>query len=342
MIVYIDESGNFSGVGQSNSPSIVGALVVPDHKHEFLLRQYRKLRRSLPKDDDQIKGRLLDEAQVRQVTFLLRQAEALFFTAFIEMGLHTTASLEQHRAGTAKGMVSNLTDAHNPAVRTAVYQLKSRLEQLPLQLYVQGLVLNQLLARVLAEATAYFAQRHPAELGRFEWVLDAKGDSNRLTEWEDWWRSTFMPFLQSQSLQQPAWKLEGADYSHFNRFEMNVPRHLSSHIPRTSISTKVIDLKQVFTENLRISNHSEPGLELVDVVTNSLRRAFKATLRQEGWLSLRSIMIHRRHQYIDVLDFGGHQKSSLYPTDYRMVFNAFRTGGRTMLVPDTLRPAKAT
>lgn len=299
------------------------------------MRQFRRLRRSLPKDGSQVKGRLLNEEQVARVVTLLRQAGCLFFVELIELGLHSVAGLERHRVGSAEGMLVNLTDAHHPNLWAESRALKARLERLPLQLYVQAVALNELLTTVLSEGTTYFAQRHPKELGRFEWVLDAKGDNNKLTEWEDWWKTMFMPFMQSISLRRPAWMLKGADYSHFERFEKGMPEYLLAQLASAADQTAGIDLRMVFMENLRITNEGEEGLELVDIVTNGVRRAFKGTLAEVGWMPIRTIMIHRKGQYIGVLDLEGTQRGSDYPPQYRRVFDVFRTGGRDMLVPST-------
>ena len=264
---------------------------------------------------------------------MLRQSGCLFFVELIELGLHSVAGLELHRARSAEGMLGNLTDAHHATLWAECRALKARLERLPLQLYVQAVALNQLLATVLSEGTAYFALRHPKELGRFEWVLDAKGDNGKLTEWEDWWKSVFMPFMQSTSLQKPILILEGADYSYFDRFEVEMPEHLLSRLPDAGNRTASVNLRTVFTEHFRITNKGEEGLELVDIVTNGVRRAFKGTLAEAGWTPIRTIMIHRNDQYIRVLDLEGTQRGSDYPPQYQRVFEVFRTGGRSMIVP---------
>ena len=332
MRTYIDESGTFAGAGQALTPSVIGALVVPDYRHESLMRQFRRLRCSLPKDGGQVKGRLLNEEQVARVVTLLRRSGCLFFVQLVELGLHTVAGLERHRAGSAEGMLINLTDAHHANLWAESRTLKTRLERLPLQLHVQAVVLNQLLATVLSGATTYFAQRYPRKLGRFEWVLDAKGDNDKLTEWEDWWKTVFLPFMQSTSLRRPAWKLTGADYSHFKRFEMKIPDYLLGRLSDATDQISGIDLRMVFRENLRITNEGEEGLELADIVTNGVRRAFKSTLAEAGCTPIRTLMIHRRNQYINVIDLEGTQQGSDYLPQYRRVFDVFRTGGRDMLV----------
>lgn len=330
MRTYLDESGTFAGIGEPFSPSVVGALVIPDCKYAGLMRQYRRLRRSLPKEGSEVKGRLLCEREVSQVVNLLRVSDCLFFANFIELGLHSQAGIERHRAGTAAGMISNLTSKHHPSTHLWAAERKLRIEKVSLQLYVQAVATTDLLARVLNEATCYFVQRHPGELGRFEWIIDAKGDSGKLTKWEDLWTSTLKPHLQSYSLREPMIQIVGADYSHFGKFLTKTPDHLLPHIPNAAIAGDPTDLRKIF-ETMRITSDPDHELELVDITTNSLRRAFKNTLGQEGRLPLRSLMINRRYQCITVMDLEGTQSAKSYPLHYRRVLAAFRHGGRSMV-----------
>lgn len=46
---------------------------------------------------------------------------------------------------------------------------------------------------------------------------------------------------------------------------------------------KPLDLRAVFSD-LRFSSANEMGLELVDILTNGVRRALLGNLQPEGWL----------------------------------------------------------
>lgn len=85
----------------------------------------------------------------------------------------------------------------------------------------------------------------------------------------------------------------------------------------------------MYGESFRFSSEPEPGLELVDIVTNALRRGLAGNLGEEGWLPLRSLMIHRRDVYVSpvglISDDNRKLAQSLLP-----VMNKFRTGGRIM------------
>jgi hypothetical protein len=55
------------------------------------------------------------------------------------------------------------------------------------------------------------------------------------------------------------------------------------------------------TENFRFSWLPEPGLELVDILTNAVRRGMMGNLKYESWKDIRSLMIHRNNHFVNVL-----------------------------------------
>jgi len=67
MHIFIDETGSFAIPAPFPSPSLVGALVIPDRKLTYFDRIYGRLRSKLPKEQGEVKGRLLNEGQVRSV-----------------------------------------------------------------------------------------------------------------------------------------------------------------------------------------------------------------------------------------------------------------------------------
>jgi hypothetical protein len=68
-----------------------------------------------------------------------------------------------------------------------------------------------------------------------------------------------------------------------------------------SEATRGSDIKKIMTENFRFSWMPEPGLELVDILTNAVRRGMMGNLKYEGWKDIRSLMIHRNNHYVNVL-----------------------------------------
>jgi hypothetical protein len=81
--------------------------------------------------------------------------------------------------------------------------------------------------------------------------------------------------------------------------------------------------------NIRFSSTAQPGLELVDVLTNAVRRAVTGKLQPEGYEHLPSLMVHRSSHYISVVSMAGEQKQTV---SYASVLRHFRHGGKSMVV----------
>jgi hypothetical protein len=74
----------------------------------------------------------------------------------------------------------------------------------------------------------------------------------------------------------------------------------------------------------------------VDVLVNTVRRALSSNLQEHGWRDLPGLMIHRRHQYVEISALA--DKMPAAPTlPYFRVLNHFTRGGKVMLAPRFLR-----
>lgn len=337
MHIFIDESGNFAGTGSSRTAiSALGALILPTASLPRLFQKYAKLRLQLPKRSGEVKGSLLNERQVAAVVDLLRKNSAIFRASMIDMGDHVAEDIESHRAKGIHSLSANLTDGHTPELRAGVKDLQRRMSKFSIPLYAQMMVTIDLLHHVMQEMIVYHSQRNPKELATFNWVVDGK-DPKLVTDWEDWWSKTLVVWLQGISLKQPGAMLKGGDYRHFERFLLKeLPEYLREVAPETDSQLGAgIDLQLMFKESFRFSTDIEPGLELVDVVTNALRRALIGNLGAKGWLPLRGIMIHRSDIYVRPVSLYFDDRKLKRP--YSRTLNEFRTGGRSMWTPSQLR-----
>jgi hypothetical protein len=329
--IFIDESGTFGGLG-SDKPAISaqGALILPSYQLPRLFAKYAKLRLRLPKRSGEVKGSLLNEQQVACVVELLRKNGSIFCGSMIDMADHTEDDISNHRARGVDSLAANLTDGHTPELRAAVADLQKRMAGFSGPLYVQMMVMIDLLHRVLEEMVNYHCQRNPKELAEFHWVVDGK-EPTCVTDWEDWWSKTLVVWLQAISLKRPAVMLESGDYRHFQRFILKeLPAYLQDHAPETDRRLGAgFDLQLLFRESFRFSTDVEPGLELVDIVTNALRRALTGNLGEDGWLPLRSLMIHRRDIYVRPVSLLFEDRK--LTRSYSKVLHSFRSGGRNML-----------
>jgi hypothetical protein len=334
--IFIDESGTFTGSPSHPSLSLVGALVIPDARLARVETKYRALRADLPKDRGEVKGRLLVEHDVDSVVSLLKRNDVLLEITAVDLGMHSAATIAAHQKKQAELITARITEKYHPNLRAQMFDLRRRLEGMTPQLYVQSVVIFELIAKVIELSTLFYCQRIPKELGAFHWVIDGKG-KGLITDWESWWSLVVMPALQSRSFEKPMAMFEGGDYSHFDRrFRMGIPEYLKAHIPpnpRRRGSDEGNDLRKMITESFRFSSDPEPGLEMADIVVNATRRAMTGRLGINGWQNIPRLMIHKPQHYIEfaALTRAPHRYEGGAP--YMPVLKHFSRGGRNMLAP---------
>jgi hypothetical protein len=331
MHIFIDESGTFAPVEGKHSVSLVAALVFSNHGRSKFEREYSSLRRRFPKENGEVKGRLLSEAQVRKVTRLLQRAGCLLEVIVMDAAFHTAEEVQFHKQVQAKKFTENITDEHHPNIHAAVGDLRSRLEALAPQLYLQSLAMSELIYSVLYHADIYFSFREPPELGDYHWTIDAKG-RDRLTNWEDWWSQIIMPVTQSKTMREPLARVEEGDFSFQDQFKTEPSEYLLQFMDSTQTG-EFFDLRPVLSDNFNFSSDAEPCLEAVDIIANATRRALSGNLKKFGWNEIPGLMIHRRGHYLRLITVAADdQAQPMLP--YADVINAFRSGGRSMFPPE--------
>ncbi|HSE46377.1 MAG TPA: hypothetical protein VLA89_13715 [Gemmatimonadales bacterium] len=183
---------NVAVVGSAN----ISATSV-SHKIEAALitrvvEKYRALRRGLPKDKGEVKGRLLLERDVDAVVSILVRHDIILETVAVDMGMHSDAAVAAHQKKQAELVTASVTAKHHPSLQAQMWDLRSRLERMTPQLYVQSVATFELIADVMGHATLFYCQRIPRELAAFHWVIDGKG-KGQLTDWESWWSLVVLP-----------------------------------------------------------------------------------------------------------------------------------------------------
>jgi hypothetical protein len=334
MHIFIDESGPFGGIGQFPSVSLIGALIVPDARLASLEKQYKRLRPNLPNDEKgEVKGRLLNEQQVDSAVSLLLADSALFEAAAIDLGTHTEDGLKAFQAQQAEKMTANLTDEHQEALKAQVWASRETFEEFKLPLMVQGILTFEFIFDILEYGTMYYATRRPTELGKFNWVIDAKGNMEKPNEWEEWWSKFIFPVLQTRSFTRPFRQLPVGigDYSHLRRFETQSDPFLRKMSGWKEGDPEPLDLGLVMKESFTFSSEATAGLELVDIITNATRRALRDNLQKKGWGRIPQLMVHRgKREYISLFSLQDDpEPDRVYP--YAEVLNAFRRDGRLLL-----------
>jgi hypothetical protein len=195
---------------------------------------------------------------------------------------------------------------------------------------VQSILTFELVTRVVAIFTLYFSQRHPEELGRFRWIVDAK-DRVKTTDWEDWWRPVIGAAIQAQMFKDPMPMLEEADYTHFSRFEAPMPPYLRALAPERLRDKPAINFSRLLNEDFQFSGESDLELELVDVVTNATRRTMAGNLQRSGWIGISSHMVANADQAIVIHEFDSETRT--VPRPYGSVVKTIGAGGRPVFAP---------
>jgi hypothetical protein len=329
--IFIDETGTFTGIGQPLSISMIGALIVPDARKRSLEREYGKVRKYLPTENGEVKGKRLSEKDIAKLIPILRHHDVIFEIAAIDLGLHTEEGICRNQAGRAEGMTANLTEEHHQTLVDTVWKARRELESYSLQLNIQSAIIFELIRTVLEHGTLFYCQRRPEELANFHWVIDAKGDNSIPTPWEKWWTTFIKPALQTKFAHKPIASIKIGDYSHMQRFVFDEVSDFHKKIldPKPD-GPKPMNLGLVLSESLRFSTDPEPGLELVDILTNATRRALRGNLQPEGWREIPTIMVNRQPHNIHLLSLDhGVPETGRLP--YARVVKAFDIGAKSML-----------
>lgn len=305
MNIYIDEAGAFISPKGNRRYSLVLAIVIPTAIETELFSQFLRLRDIWPHQAIEIKGSRLDQNQAAQVMKLLAEHEVIAEYCAIDMALHPDDVIDEFKERQASALTANLTAAHAEEVVRRMNDDAERIRRLANPLFVQAFVSIELILDMLDVAINYFAQRRPGELGRFAWTIDRK--DRTVTEMEQLWSRLILPIGASRSAQRPYAKVEGFDYSHFAKYEIDeetaggkMKRHLQwmrdtlpSSKPRPA-QLRCIDAKRILTEE-RVFEDSQNhlGLQLADIAAATLFRALNGNLQQPGWEPLSRLLIRK-------------------------------------------------
>ncbi|MDD2706141.1 MAG: hypothetical protein PHU07_12535 [Acidocella sp.] len=329
--IFMDESGTFSG-GDANSISVVGGLAIPDGKLDVIRKKYAKIRKALPLDKGEVKGRALNEKQINDVVTMLTRNEVIYEATVTDRGLYSESDVIAFKNKHADA-VTNRLDLFAEPDRTEVRAAIEEMRKTSIPLYIQALLTFETLQSLINNIPSYFSQRRPQELGQFVWVVDGK-DRRKETKWETWWSWYACGALPNMSKHCPAPSFEKGDYSYFNKFR------------RVDGNDVGVDVRLLMS-NLTFSSDVTPELELIDIVTTATRRALKGSLQASGWEGLSKLMIHRVGEpYLRFisLEQAHTPKHEAYTdirrrVDYGEIINKqFSTGGKLMLAPQFRLP----
>jgi hypothetical protein len=319
MHIFLDESGTFVGY-QRGSIGVVGALVIPDGNVRRLRRKFARIRPSLPKEGGEVKGKLLGEHDVNRVVRLLATREVIFEVTALDLGLHTEAGVLAFKRKLAAETRAELA-AFPESLRGKVAEAVDYLDTMTPQLFLQALTTFELIHRVISHTILYFSQRRPYELSSFAWVVDGK-DRAKVTNWENWLKFYAQGALISLSQRNPVLMPNPGTPYLFNY------TFLDAFTKKQATGDKSLDTG-LLLRNFSFKSAPEVGLELVDVLTNAIRRLLRDDLQRDGWINMHRLMIHRAGEaYIKFILFGP-GPDVVRAADYAAVVNeGFLKNGR--------------
>lgn len=295
MFIFIDESGSFMipPTGGRNL-CCVGALVVPERRQDKLLNGYDELRKKWSGYPEEVKGSALDEDKVASVIDLLVQNQCLFFTCATEMSLNSPAFMKEYQEKQAKCITENISDSCHPQLREQVFRLRGVFEQMPSQLFIQTVLLTDLIKKVIDQTAIQFAMKDPPEIGAFRWVIDGKDEQK--TTYEAAWELMAAGLIQDRCIDYPSIAVAEGDYSFFQK-NFSVPDNKwPAHLPKPRTRNPgergmIWNLKKVLYESMMFATSSDcGGLQLADVITNAFRRALMGRLQRPAYDRMGELM----------------------------------------------------
>jgi len=313
MFIYVDESGAFAHpIGGGHSYGCAGALTIPGRSHGQIIEEFDKLKCLWGYTTQEVKGNKLKETEVASIVDVLYAGKARLHVAVTDMAYNTPNVIAERKREQADRLMAHITSKHTPEVIEWVRTLQNKMRSLPDQLFVQMLVMIEVVDMQLQDAIVHYALFDPPEIGEFHWVVDRKGTS--LTVYEDLFHTLAAPFIQARQFSiavSDRIRVGAGDYTHFDRFCRRIdkwPEHLP---PRQTVNEDkpidIIDIGKILQDSFRLGDSATcPGLQLADVVTNVFRRAICGRLQYDGWKDLGRLMVRRGNSAARLVNFGGH------------------------------------
>jgi|GraSoiStandDraft_27_1057306.scaffolds.fasta_scaffold97509_2 hypothetical protein len=266
---FIDEGGTFiptAGWG------VVCSLAIPHKEVSRARREIDWLSRDWPRKGGELKGGLLQTTHLESLVEVLFRHDALMHACAIDVSREVLDGVDLHKIRQCDGITKHLTPEHHPDLVQTVWDLRRVLERMSRQLYLQCVMMSQLVHTAAEEVAMYFAQRRPRELGKFQWTIDAK-DPRRITTQEKWWRDTLCALLESRSRREPFRMVKGPsfNYDYFDRsFAM---RHEMWFPDRPREVVEGHDIRKMMIERMGfVDSRSETLIQAVDILASFLRR----------------------------------------------------------------------
>jgi hypothetical protein len=274
MHIFIDESGPFAETREPGSYCAVAAYVIPEPQRkvaEEALRQFKL--RSGKSAFEEVKARDVTEDDYFFLLEQLRKVQGIVIAIVTDASMNTnTANHKEQQAKKVDEWAPQMIHAEGKAM---VHKVAADIRKLSNQNYVELHCRANLVWDVVRRATLYFVQRSPATLGHFRWNFDQK--DLRKTHFESTMADLLGILSQSISARTPLAMLEGADYSHFKRFEDeggDISWFPGPHDNITQVKAAL------YREHLRfVDSKACPGIQIADLIVNGITRCLRGRFK---------------------------------------------------------------
>jgi hypothetical protein len=271
MHIFIDESGSFAQTDIPNSFSAEVAYIIPENNLAIALAALRRYKRRAGRMPfEEVKAGLATEENYFHFLADLRGAGG-FVTGVVSDG-SLQGDIANHKAQQA-----NKIDQHVPVMvydegKVMVAKAAADVRHLSNPNYVELHCRAKLAWGVVRRATLYYSQCDPKTLGAFRWAFDAK-DVN-LNHFESTMADLLGTLTQSHSVETPLIQLEGADYSHFQRF--TAEDQDARWFPAPEGADLIVMNGKLFREDMEFpDSKASPGVQIADLMANGLRKCLK-------------------------------------------------------------------
>lgn len=351
MRTYIDEAGSFvvPPPSRAHSYSLLLALTIPSTCESELFQEFLRLRDGWQTQEVEIKGSKLGESHAAQVIDLVGGYDVLVKFFAIDMTTHGDRVVDSFKARQAAAVTAHLTPEHYPPLVAQLHTDADNMRAMPNQLFLQGFLTINLVLEVISEATLYYVQRQPKELGEIAWFVDRK--NRTITQMEDMWTKLVLPMSEYHFATSPLKALRGADYSHFDAHygctletaDAETARHLAwmqeVYGPRPHDHGGIhLSAKLILSERLEFQDSRDSlGVQLADMLATILRRALNDHLQVRGWKHFGQLLVRKGQPGSSFLQLGSEGPRQTIEGHAKKVCLALDAQAKSMLLDPPTR-----
>ena len=127
MHYFMDEGGNFI---PAQGWAVICSLVLPHKSVGPARREINWISRDWPRKDGELKGGMLQPANLNALVEVLFRHDAILHASAIDMANEIPAGVEAHKVHQCEGITKYLTPAHHPDLVRDAWELRRILERM--------------------------------------------------------------------------------------------------------------------------------------------------------------------------------------------------------------------